>query len=88
MDHNEDKYFAAIGEIVQVIDHHVPSLSSRLQRLRESDSSKVVIDPTTGSCCTLVAESFLSLPESIHPEPQTSTQAALLLYGPIILGKG
>ncbi len=78
MDHNQNKEFEGLGQIIEIIDHHKPSFDAN--NCPVSDASKVLIDTKVGSCCTLVSERFLS--SSISDD----TQLALMLFGTIILG--
>lgn len=75
-DHNDDKEFGLMGQIVEVVDHH--KQSPFLKRI--SYPLKVTIDESVGSCSTLVAERLFEHPELVD------ARLALLIYGPIILG--
>ena len=82
VDHNEDKEFETLGKLVQIIDHHKPT--------RDTDTlncNDVEIKEGIGSCCTLIAKRYLDSCKNGTGESQADVQIALMLYGPILLGK-
>ncbi|KAI1301614.1 Protein prune -like protein 2 [Halotydeus destructor] len=76
VDHNEDKEFESLGQVVQVIDHHKQSEARKaiVDTLMDSE-----VDEKVGSCCTLVAKRY------IEANSEHDVQIALMLYGPVIL---
>lgn len=90
VDHNENKEQARLlprGHFEEIIDHHQPTFADGACQV--ADQSRVLIDTTVGSCCSLVALRFLDCPlvsKFAHQEVNTDEGIALLLYGPILLG--
>ncbi|CAG2115816.1 unnamed protein product, partial [Medioppia subpectinata] len=68
VDHNVNEEMARIGEIIEIIDHHKYDAT----RSPVSDPSKVFVDPSIGSCSTLIAERFL------RSDLKADTQLALI----------
>lgn len=103
VDHNVDKEFESLGTVVQIVDHHqqVPTeISSSttesgatLSQDENYDQPDKEIVPGVGSCCSLVTKrylNFLKATTSALEDNQNcgfDVQIALLLYGPVILGK-
>lgn len=80
VDHNENKQFEEVATLTQIIDHHTPTRD--LSTLKCDD---IEIKEGVGSCCSLLAERYLSAHRNGKSKPDV--QVALMLYGPILLGK-
>ena len=67
-----------MGQVVQVIDHH--RLNNPIRIVKDLEN-----DVTVGSCCTLVAQRYLSF--CGDDDDLIDVQIILLLFGPIVLGE-
>lgn len=91
VDHNENKELTRLlprGQFEEIVDHHQPTFADGACQV--VDQSRVLIDTTVGSCCSLVALRFLDCPLiskfGARQEVNSDEAIALLLYGPILLG--
>lgn len=78
VDHNENKEAAALGSIVEIIDHHQVLNPDSLTNINHE------IDAKVGSCSSLVGQRYLRYCAENSVEPEL--QIALMLHGVIILG--
>ena len=94
-----DKEFESLGTVVQIVDHHqqVPreilSGKTSVSQDENYDQMDKEVVPGVGSCCSLVTKRYVNFLKAATPLPQdninrdSDVQIALLLYGPVILGK-
>lgn len=79
VDHNYSEEFDNIGKIVEIIDHH--PIMNRDWLFANHSSLRLTLDPTVGSCTTLVSERLFN----IYAEHHVADEILLLIYGTVLL---
>lgn len=91
VDHNVNKEIESFGRVVQIVDHHQEVASVVTSEDGNTDQLDKEIVPGVGSCCSLVTKRYLNFLQTSSSEDNehfdSHVQIALLLYGPVILGK-